>query len=111
MAITQAVIDFGSTPNFRSKARLCYWTASDLIIGGTFPVNVTTVPDKNLVTAYASRVVQGSADVQAQVDSLLCTVALQNAVNATPMGDTDTIMLAQAKLQMKLLAGVVTTYT
>jgi hypothetical protein len=110
MAITNAVIDLGNTQSFQRKVDLCYWTVANQVCDGTFPGNIVTADDKNRVTAYALQIIRGQTDRAAQRDSILCTVAMQTAINSTPQGDLDTIMLAQAKQQLKLLVGIVTTY-
>jgi hypothetical protein len=110
MAITSAVIDYGNTPTFRAKVRLAYWTVANQVIDGTFPSNVTTDADKNAVTGYASQIVRGQVDNATQCDSILCVLAVQNLINASPAGDVDAVLINQAKLQLKLLAGVVTHY-
>ena len=105
MAITAAVIALEHDQDFRDYVKLNFVQAADWVLSGNFPVSVTTPDEKNTVTAYASAIYSGNANVGAQVLCLLAQTPIQDKINAADLPGAYTIMQTQTRLNLKNIAG------
>lgn len=111
MAITNAVIALEHDQDFRDYVKLNFVQASDWVLSGNFPLNVTTNADKDKVTQYASDVYRGNANVNAQVLMVLAQTAIQDKINASDLAGAYSILQTQIRLNLKNIAGCVNLYT
>lgn len=110
MAITNAVIALEHDQDFRDYVKLNFVQASDWVLSGNFPLNVTTNADKDKVTQYASDVYRGNANVNAQVLMVLAQTAIQDKINASDLAGAYSILQTQIRLNLKNIAGCVNLY-